>query len=121
MKRKDKESQADIGNSELQKMFARIEVGNPSSVGVEFVMLQALRMQDTQVPKIVVNIGNPRGRVHGWTRALMVLFNSNSSRLEIGCSFDLEPDLKDERGAYGTYSRCSSGLHMEGTGSRAKA
>ena len=47
---------------------------------------------------ITVNIGNARGRVHGWSRAHMVLFNSNSGRPETGCSFDLEADLKDERG-----------------------
>ena len=74
-KGKDKESEADIRNTESQKIIARIEV-----------------------PKIVVNIGNPWGRVHGWIRAHMVLFNSNLGRPETGCSFDLEPDLKDERG-----------------------
>ena len=44
-KGKDKESQADIGNSELQQMIAWIEVRNPSTSGVEFVMLQELKMQ----------------------------------------------------------------------------
>ena len=97
-KGKDKESEVDVRNIEAKKMITRTEVGNPSTVGVEFVMMQALRMQDMQVPKVVVNISNPRGRVHGWTRAHMVLFNSNSGRPETGCSFDLEPDLKNERG-----------------------
>ena len=63
-KGKDKEGQADIGNSELQKMVAWIEVGNSSTAGVEFVMLQELRMQVMQVPEVAVNIGNSRGRVH---------------------------------------------------------
>ena len=89
----------------------------------------------------------------------MVLIN-NSSRPETGCSFDLGPDLEDERGedlslssfcnraticiryltseneveglqifveelpvtkgAYGIFSRCSIGLHMEGARSSAK-
>ena len=97
-KGKDKEGEVDIRNAESQKLFARIEVGNSSTVSVEFVMLQELRMHAMLVPKIVVNIGNPRGRVHGWSRAHMVLFNSNSGRPETGCSFDLEADLKDERG-----------------------
>ena len=97
-KGKDKEGEVDIRNTESQKLFARIEVGNSSTVSVEFVMLQELRMHAMLVPKIVVNIGNPRGRVHGWSRAHMVLFNSNSGRPETGCSFDLEADLKDERG-----------------------
>ena len=93
-KGKDKESEEDIRNTEPQKMIARIEVGNPSAMGVEFVMLQELSMQVMQIPKIVVNIDNPRGRVREWTRAHMVLFNNNSGRPETGCSFDLEPDLK---------------------------
>ena len=38
-KGKERESQVDIGNSELQKMLARIEAGNPSIVGVEFVIM----------------------------------------------------------------------------------
>ena len=78
-------------------MIARTEVGNTSIVGVEFVMLKELRMQVMQVPKVTVNIGNPKGRVHGWSRAHMVLIN-NSGRPKTGCSFDLEPDLKDEGG-----------------------
>ena len=94
----DQENEADIRNTKSQKMIARIEIGNSSIVGVEFFMLQELRMQAMQVPKIVVTIGNPHGRVHGWSRAHMVLFNSNSGRPETGCSFDLEADLKDERG-----------------------
>ena len=39
-KGKDKESHADMGNSEVQKMLARIEAGNPSIVGVDFVMMK---------------------------------------------------------------------------------
>ena len=96
--REDKDIHADIGNSKVQKMIARIEVGNPSIVGVDFVMLKDWRMQVMEVPKVVVNIGNPKERVHGWSRAHMVLINNDSSRLEIGCSLELELDLEYERG-----------------------
>ena len=38
-KGKERESQVDIGNSELQKMIARIEAENHSIVGVKFVIM----------------------------------------------------------------------------------
>ena len=38
-KGKERETQADIGNSELQKMIARIEAENHSIVGVKFVIM----------------------------------------------------------------------------------
>ena len=48
------------------------------------------------IPKVVENIGNPRGRVHSWSRAHMVLINNNYDRPKTGRSFDLEPDLGEE-------------------------
>ena len=50
------------------------------------------------VPKGAGNIGNPRGRVHGWSRAHIVLINNNYDRPKTRRSFDLERDLDDERG-----------------------
>ena len=97
-KGKDKESHADMGNSEVQKMIARIEARNPSIVGVDFVMMKDWKLQGMEVPKVAVNIGTPKERVHGWNRAHMVLINNDSGRPEIGCSFELEPDLEDGRG-----------------------
>ena len=87
-----------MGNSEVQKMIARIEARNPSIVGVDFVMMKDWKLQGMEVPKVAVNIGTPKERVHGWNRAHMVLINNDSNRLGIGCSFELEPDLEDGRG-----------------------
>ena len=81
----------------MQKM-SRIKAGKPLIVGLEFVMLKDWKMQVVQVPKVVVNVGNPKGRVHSLSRAHMVHINNNSGRSEIGCSFDLEPESEGERG-----------------------
>ena len=79
-------------------MIARIEVGNPSIVGVDFVMMKDWKMQGMEVLKFTVNLDTPKERVHRWNRAHMVLINNDSSRPEIGCSFELEPNLEDGRG-----------------------
>ena len=89
-KGKDKESHVDMGNSEVQKMIAQIEAGNPSIVGVDFVMMKDCKLQGMEVPKVAVNIGTPKETVLGWNRAHMVLINNDSGRPEIGCSFELE-------------------------------
>ena len=81
----------------MQKM-TRIKAGKPLIVGVEFVMLKDWKMQVMQVPKVAMNVGNPKGRVHGLSRAHMVHINNKSGRSEIGCSFDLELESKGERG-----------------------
>ena len=67
-------------------------------VGVDFVIMKDLKMQDMEVPKVTVNIDTPKKRVHGRNRAHMVLINNDYGRSEIGCSFELEPDLEDGRG-----------------------
>ena len=67
-------------------------------MGVDFVMMKDWKLQGMEVPKVAVNIGTPKERVHGWNRAHMVLINNDSGRPEIGCSFELEPDLEDGRG-----------------------
>ena len=97
-KGKDKESHADMDISEVQEMTAQIEAGNPSVVGIDFVMMKDWKMQGMEIPKVTVNIGTPKERIHVWSRAHMVLIDSDSSRPEIGCSFELEPDMEDGRG-----------------------
>ena len=77
--------------SEVQEMTAQIEAGNPSLVGIDFVMMKDWKMQGMEIPKVTVNIGTPKERIHVWSRAHMVLINNDSSlRPEIGCSFKLK-------------------------------